>query len=84
MAKLIRSFSGKARRVHPIAQRGQKIVVIADDNGRTLIVPRYRLHSDSLIMTSERTTAPTAEELALLERLLAINTARTKGLCNGQ
>jgi hypothetical protein len=78
MPKIIRSFSGKARRVHPIAEHGRKILVMADDNGRMMLCPRYRLHADSLIMTAQKTTAPTVEELALLERLLALNNKGTK------
>lgn len=64
------SISGKARRVIPIENKGEKIVVICDDNGKKLIVSRWRLHNDSIVSTDSPTFAPSDDLAEQLDKLL--------------
>jgi hypothetical protein len=63
--------SGKARSFRAIETRGTKIVCIADDNGKTVIVSRFRLHADSRVLVDNETMAVSPELSAALDRFLS-------------
>jgi len=63
-------ITGKTRSFRAIENRGARIVCIADDNGRKVIVNRFRLHPDSKILVDDETLAVSPELSAALDRLL--------------
>jgi hypothetical protein len=54
-----------------IRELGERIVCVADDNGRTLIISRQRLHRESMVATDQTTFTPSDELQATLDKLLA-------------
>jgi hypothetical protein len=65
------ALTGKARSVLATEIRGERIVCIAEDNGKTLIVQRCRLHAASIVSTDQHTAKPSTELEARLDELLA-------------
>jgi hypothetical protein len=64
------ALTGKARRAIPVAEKGERIVCIMEDNRRTVIISRTRLHRDSLVMVSDELPRATAIEICRLSRYL--------------
>ena len=64
-------LTGKARKVIPTVDLGERVEAIADDNGTTIIVRKSRLYADS--QTSAVDSLPVSAELSeLLDRYLGV------------
>ena len=64
-------LTGKARKVIPTVDLGERVEAIADDNGTTIIVRKSRLYADS--QTVAQNSLPVSAELsAMLDKYLEI------------
>lgn len=64
-------ISGKTRQFRIVREHGERVECIADDNGRTIIVSRTRLHAQSNVLVASDCLGSSAELALALDLLLS-------------